>query len=78
MNAHKTNNLLLAICPVCGKRVLHPRGDSDPIGAVWCELECDDCAVTGNKEYTLTFYGKYGEMYFDMEKEKWFYGKQRH
>lgn len=68
MRKHKTSNLLLAVCPECGKRVLHPRGKSDPKKAVWCHLECDACAPSGDKDYSITFYGEHGWMEYNGKK----------
>lgn len=60
MRKHKTANMLLAVCPDCGKRTLHPRASYDPKKAVWCHLKCDDCDGGGNKDYNITYYGEFG------------------
>lgn len=72
MKKHKTNKLLLAVCPECGKRVLHPRGELDPKKAVWCFLKCDDCADSGDKDYQITFFGEHGWMEYDPHKNIWY------
>lgn len=62
---HSTSNLMLAVCPECGKRVLHPRGKLDPKKAIWCFLDCDDCSESGDKDYSITYFGEHGWIEYD-------------